>query len=188
MGGRSRCPIFCNVVDHERSQRFPPAAFVPPGRKGPPFRPASCEPLQARPNRFGACQATPASACFLLRNSACIARGLFARAAEPTLPAMKLHQHQFARETCHERPASRRDCSADRSSRLRCTRDRLRAGRKARCSPAPRERQLSLVGERSLGWSSPGNEPGRCRGIPLVLRNAIPGDHYRESPGASRFW
>jgi len=40
---------------------------------------------------------TLASACFLQRNAASIARGLFTRCAGPSLLSMKLHQHQYPR-------------------------------------------------------------------------------------------
>jgi hypothetical protein len=143
-----------------------------------------------------------ASTCFLQRNAASIARGLFTRCARPSLLSMKLHQHQFpvsdlqasgsypghgARESHHARPASRRGGFADRGSAPRRPCDGFCAGGKApRFSPT-RERDLPLVGERSPSWSCYSREPGACGAIPLVTKDAISGDHYPAGAGAFSF-
>ena len=144
----------------------------------------------------------PSHSCFPPRNTASIARGLFTGCSGPSLLSMKLHQHRFcvsgpqafgsdpghgSRETCHARSVSRRSGFADRGSSLARPCDRLRAGGEAWCFSPPRERDLPLVGERSLGWSLCSRERGGRRAIPLVLRNATPGDHYLAGAVASKF-
>jgi hypothetical protein len=142
---------------------------------------------------------TLASACFLQRNPAFIARGLFTRCAGPSLLPMNLHQHQFsvsgpqawgggsghgARETCHARPASRRGGLAVGDSPLPRPCDGLRASGRAPCLSPSRERDLPLLGERSHGSCVSSRERGAPPAIPIVTDDAISADHYPAGGGA----